>query len=799
MSATGTLGQLWLRSILPPDVYNGEVLDKKTLSKVLSDVAKKYPDKYRDITFRLNQLGRQSAYFTGGNSFGLAHLRKAAIAVENRKKLQPILDAIVDDDSLDSAARTKKIAEVLGPLVTQERDQIYDESDKSGNPLAQQLKGAGRGNKINLAALLGSNGLYTDQRGRLLPVPVLRNYSEGLSPMEYLASTFGGRQGLIQTKFSVADSGFFGKQLVQAAHRLVVEALDADKEPDTVRGLPVDVDDPDNDGSLLAMDTGGYKRNTILTPRILRELQQQGLKRILVRSPTAFGTPNGGVYARDIGVREFGRLPNVGERVGITGAQAVAEPLSQGMLCLAAGTLVRMADGTSKSIADIVVGDYVLGATVDGQRISTRVLQTFNNGPRACVETKFQLAVNQELSLKSTIDHKILATTTNVQSDNVITAFTVLPVGVCTDNSAVVLLPDTPKPVFCPKLASTDIGELATYDITVEHSDHLFVLANGLVVSNSGKHSAGVAGASSTQSLFDTVNQMIQVPAHIKGGGTHARVNGIVRNIEDAPAGGKYIYIDGERHFAALGFNPKVKPGDTVEAGDLLTDGLPNPALVVQHKGVGEGRRYFVQEFRKAVRDGGVTTDRRNIELLARGLINHVRFTEDVDDYSPDDVVPYSVLEHTYKPREGFQTVAPKQAVGKYLERPYLHYTIGTKVQPSMLRDFEEFNIPQVDVHDNAPPFEPEMVRAMANLRHDPDWIVREFGSYLKEGLLDAVHRGATSDQTGTSYVPSLAQGVNFRDFQPKPAASTAVKSVKVPTQSSAVDQTVPRNTPGEF
>lgn len=614
---TGTLGQLWLRKILPPDVYSGQPLDKKGLSAVLSAVAKQHPEQYRDITFQLNQLGRQAAYFTGGNSFGLEHLRKSKAAVANRQKLQPLLDAIVDDDSLDSKTRGERIAALVGPMITKERDEIYDESETDGNPLAQQLKGAGRGNRINLAALRGSDGLYTDHRGRTLPVPVLRSYSEGLSPMEYLASTFGARQGLIQTKFSVADSGFFGKQLVQAAHRLMVEAEDSAQEPTTPRGLPTDIDDQDNEGSLLAVKTGNYPRNTALTPRIIRELRQQGIQRLLVRSPIAYGAPNGGIYARDAGMREFGRLPNIGERVGITGAQAVAEPLSSGMLA--------------------------------------------------------------------------------------------------------------------------------------------------------GKHSAGVAGASTSQSLFDVVNQMIQVPEKIKGGGTHAHVDGVVRNIVDAPAGGKYLYIDGERHFVSPGFTAKVKPGDTVEAGDLITDGLPNPAVIVQHKGIGEGRRYFMDAFRKAIRAGNVTTDRKNVELLARGLINHVRLTDEIDDYAPDDVVPYSTLEHSYQPREGFQALAPKQAVGKYLERPYLHYTIGTKVRPSMLRDFTDFGVQSVDVHENEPPFEPEMVRAMSNLRYDPDWMVREFGSYLKEGLLDATHRGGTSDQKSTSFVPALAQGVNFKALQPKP------------------------------
>jgi hypothetical protein len=106
-----------------------------------------------------------------------------------------------------------------------------------------------------------------------------------------------------------------------------------------------------------------------------------------------------------------------------------------------------------------------------------------------------------------------------------------------------------------------------------------------------------------------------------------------------------------------------------------------------------------------------------------------------------------------------------------------------------MLKDFDEFKISSVDVHDAEPPFEPEMVRAMTNLRYDPDWMTRQFGSYLKDGLLEATHRGSTSDQLGTSFVPSLAKGVNFVSSQPKPNLVDAPRadnlSVLKPQRSS--------------
>jgi hypothetical protein len=101
-----------------------------------------------------------------------------------------------------------------------------------------------------------------------------------------------------------------------------------------------------------------------------------------------------------------------------------------------------------------------------------------------------------------------------------------------------------------------------------------------------------------------------------------------------------------------------------IEAGDVLSDGIPNPAIITEHKGVGEGRKYFVKAMADAIQSSGQRGHRRNIELLARGLINHVRLDEETDDNVPGDVVPYSTLEHKYKPRPGHRVVTPEQAVG---------------------------------------------------------------------------------------------------------------------------------------
>lgn len=633
-----TLGQILLNDALPEEMRDyGRVLDKKGLSSLLRDVAEKYPSRYREVSHRLATIGHRVAQDTGGYSFGLEHLSTAKSALKIREELQQQISQIVDDDAIDDATREKKIIAAVEGMMGRQQDEVYQESLAEKNPLAFQVLSGSRGNKMNLSTLRGSDMMYVDHRGNKIPVPVLHSYSEGLTPAEYWAGTYGARKGVVDTKLATAKSGFVGKQYNQATHRLVVEDQD-DAEPPfaTTRGLPVDTLDPDNEGALLAAPFAGHPRDTVLTPKILKGLASAGHDKILVRSPLVGGAPGGGVYAKDAGMREYGRLPVRGEYVGMTAAQALSEPLSQGML--------------------------------------------------------------------------------------------------------------------------------------------------------SSKHSGGVSGAAKTVGGFDHINSLIQIPKTLKGGATHANVDGTVTAINEAPGGGQLVTVGGEDHYVPPDTDMLVNRGDTVEAGDVLTEGIPHPGVVVQHKGIGEGRRYFTQAFHSAMKGSGITSHRRNVELLGRGLINHVRLTKETDRHVPGDVVQYHDLERNWTPRPGSYDADVDTAAGRYLEKPVLHYTIGTKVRPSVQADLKKFGVQNVHVHDEPAPFEPEMVRAMDNLSHDPDWMTNMYGSGLKGSLLSSVHHGDVSDSEGTSFVPSLARGVDFGRQGATKAPKPISQIVPVAPQIKAAD-----------
>lgn len=230
--------------------------------------------------------------------------------------------------------------------------------------------------------------------------------------------------------------------------------------------------------------------------------------------------------------------------------------------------------------------------------------------------------------------------------------------------------------------------------------------------------------------------------------------------------------IDGIEHYVPYGLELKVKKGDSVEAGDVISTGLPNPAELVKHKGIGEARRIFTDVFLNSIQSFGLPAHRRNVELIARGLINWVYFNKNYNGYRVGDVISYNALEHNWTPREGAAKLSIGSAKGKYLEVPVLHYTVGTPITESVINTLKRFGITEVVAHDEPPPFEGFIEPARTYLRYDPDFMARFFGSYQKRSIMEAAAYGGLSSTRSYSFVPALAEGINFGKTWPQAVVS---------------------------
>lgn len=606
-----TPGKLLLEEAIPDEYLpKGKALTEKVIKGIFTEIARKEPERYSDIMGKLTDVSKEAVYRYGRMaSIGLKDLEIPPELARYREKVRQEVNKIIESDSLTGAEKNKAIVQYLYKKMSEIPEKVVEAAKNMNSGFYAQVESGARGNKNQLMQVIFGDTLLIDAEDRPVPIPVLHSYGEGVKPMEYWAASSGARKGSISVQFSTADGGYLGKQLNNIGHRLVVTERDCG----TKNGIPVDANDEDNIGSVLAMPVGKIPAGTVITPEILPKL---GDGKIRVRSLATCALGDG-VCAICSGIRERGDFPAIGDTVGIVGARAMSEPITQA-------------------------------------------------------------------GLKS-------------------------------------------------------------------------------------KHSGGVAGTDDKNvSGFEELNQFIQVPSTFKGAATLSEIDGTVLGVKEAPAGGQFVFVNDKRFYVPRGREVIVKKGDSVTAGDMLSDGTPNPAELVKYKGVGEGRRYFIDKYRELLKKNGAAVHRRNIEAVARGFINRVKMDspDGYNGYMIDDIVPYDELAVDYEPRAGSKLLGPNQAKNMYLEQPVLHYTIGTRITPQVIKDLNSNKISNIVVNEQQPVFSPFVVRARSIMETDPDWMTRMAGENLKRSTLEAARMGAKSTTEGTSYFPAAANPVGLDTYK---------------------------------
>ena len=283
------------------------------------------------------------------------------------------------------------------------------------------------------------------------------------------------------------------------------------------------------------------------------------------------------------------------------------------------------------------------------------------------------------------------------------------------------------------------------------------------------KHTAGSAALGKTVATgFKLIQQLANIPTTFQNKAGVADIDGSIASVKVAPQGGHYIVIKGSGKESTIyipaGFDITVSAGDKVEAGDVMSDGIINPSDIVKHKGIGAGRKHYSDIMHKAFAEAGMGVNRRNFDIIARAAIDHVKIThpDGLGEYLPDTVVTYQAIEKDYKPRADSKKMRVDAAMGKYLEEPVLHLTIGTKLSSEMLKQLKLHKVESVVVNDNPPPFEPEMQRLLDVPGEVPDWAHQLYSSYLEKRLIKGVNAGISSNLKGPSPILGLSYGVGF-------------------------------------
>jgi DNA-directed RNA polymerase subunit beta' len=213
---------------------------------------------------------------------------------------------------------------------------------KSFNSIFMMADSGARGSAAQIRQLAGMRGLMAKPDGSIIETPITANFREGLNVLQYFISTHGARKGLADTALKTANSGYLTRRLVDVAQDLVVTEEDCGTTAgltmaplveggDVVEGLgervlgrvvAIDVQKPGREEVLVAA-------GTLLDEQKVRLLEQEGVDQIQVRSPISCTTRYGvcsNCYGRDLA---RGRLINIGEAVGVIAAQSIGEPGTQ--------------------------------------------------------------------------------------------------------------------------------------------------------------------------------------------------------------------------------------------------------------------------------------------------------------------------------------------------------------------------------------------------------------------------------------------------------------------------------------
>jgi DNA-directed RNA polymerase subunit beta' len=281
------------------------------------------------------------------------------------------------------------------------------------------------------------------------------------------------------------------------------------------------------------------------------------------------------------------------------------------------------------------------------------------------------------------------------------------------------------------------------------------------------KHTGRKIEGASRFSGFEMLKAMADVPKQYPDKAILSDIDGKVTKIIAAPQGGNYIYVNDQRHYVPQGYDLMVKEGDELEAGDQMSDGVINTAEVVKYKGIGEGRRYFTNRFTQAFRDSGYKASRRNIEVLARSLVDHVEINdpEAEGQFLPGDVATYSQWSFGYKPRPTAVRDQPGKLLGSYLEEPVLHYTVGSRVTKKMVDDLKKFKVDKILADKQPIEVTPIMKSITEGPAYKGDWVGRLGTTYIKQRLVEDAQHGAKSNIHGVHPLPGIAKGVEFGNY----------------------------------
>ena len=685
-SVETTVGRVIFNEVLVPwgIAFANDEMDKKALEQLVADCHRQLGDKTTAVILdSLKTLGftyATQAGITVGIDDIMIPPRKQEIIGRAQDEVNSI-NRQYQQRVITDGERYNQVINTWTLVTTEVEEETFRglAADRNGfNPIFMMASSGSRGTKEQIRQLAGMRGLMakpqkkiTGGLGEIIESPVIHNFKEGLTVLEYFVSTHGARKGLADTALKTADAGYLTRRLVDVAQDVIVNIDDCG----TVGGIEVgalkegeEIIEPLGDrvlGRVAVEDIVDPTTGDVIV-RASEEITESGaeaieesgrIEKVMIRSVLKCEAPRGicaKCYGRNLAT---GRMVELGEATGVIAAQSIGEPGTQLTLRTfhiggVAGRIVEQSRIKAKTTGKVVFRDLELVERASGQLVVVGhkgqiELQGVDGKARHRYSPPYGATVHvkdgqtaeagADLFEWDTFNTPILTEKTGtVRFVDIKEKVTVRDeVDENTGLRLMVIIDDREK-VLHPHIDIVGSGgrRVASYPLPT---------GARLLVRDGQEVTAGEAMVKIRREISKTrditgglprVSELFEARKP-KDAATVAEIDGRVE-FGGVSRGMKKLQVVGDNgetreYLIPQGKHLHVQEGDTVRAGDRLTEGPVNPHDTLKIKGIQAVQEYLVNEIQEVYRLQGVRIDDKHIEVIVRQMLQKVRIEDPGD------------------------------------------------------------------------------------------------------------------------------------------------------------------------
>ncbi|MBR6368772.1 DNA-directed RNA polymerase subunit beta' [Bacteroidales bacterium KHT7] len=683
-----SVGRVIANEVIPDEVgFFNDIISKKTLRGIISDVIKavgmaracEFLDGIKNLGYRLA--------FEGGLSFNLSDIIIPKEKEDIIKKGNEEIEQITMNYNMGFITDSERYNQVIDTWTHANNDlkkvlmKQMTEADQGFNAVFMMLDSGARGSADQIAQLAGMRGLMAKPQkagaegAQIIENPILSNFKEGMSVLEYFISTHGARKGLADTALKTADAGYLTRRLVDVSHDVIINEDDCG----TLRGLVCTALKNGDDviSSLSERILGRVSVHDIIHPstgellvasgeeiteEIAQKIENSPIESVEIRSVLTCESKHGvckKCYGRNLATS---RMVQKGEAVGVIAAQSIGEPGTQltlrtfhagGVAANAAANARIVAKNASKlefdelrtvdvveetgEAARVVVGRLAELRFVD---VNTNIVLSTVNVPYGSTlyATEGQIVAVGDVIAKWDPFNAVIVTETSgrIQFEDMIEGVTYRVDSDETTGLREIIITESKDKTKVPVAHINDEnGQLIrSYSFPVGGhiavEDGQSVKAGDILVKIPRAAAKGgdiTGGLPRVTELFEARNPSNPaVVSEIDGEITMGKVKRGNREITVTSKLGEE-----KKYMIPLSKQILVQENDYVRAGTPLSDGAITPADILAIKGPTAVQEYIVNEVQDVYRLQGVKINDKHFEVIVRQMMRKVQINEPGD------------------------------------------------------------------------------------------------------------------------------------------------------------------------